>query len=116
MYATVDEVAARLSRPVSPEEQPRIEALIGDASAYVADYCTGAWDRSKPPAIFKTVVCSEVMRWLAVQPGIVSERVGDVEVQFGPGSAAQQLSPAAKSALKRYRRPLASIHLERRLG
>ncbi|MEV5875744.1 hypothetical protein AB0L75_16215 [Streptomyces sp. NPDC052101] len=116
MYATVDEVAARLTKPVLPEERPRIEALIGDASAYVADYCTGAWDRSKPPAIFKTVVCSEVMRWLAVQPGIVSERVGDVEVQFGPASAAQQLSPAAKASLRRYRRSLTSIRLEREKG
>ncbi|MFF4952851.1 hypothetical protein [Streptomyces chattanoogensis] len=113
MYATVDEVTARLSRPVLPEERPRIEALIGDASAYVADYCTGAWDRSKPPAIFKTVVCSEVMRWLAVQPGIMSERVGDVEVQFGPTSSAHQLSPAARTALKRYRSSLATIRLGR---
>ncbi|AJC53992.1 hypothetical protein [Streptomyces sp. 769] len=37
--ATVDDVAARISRPIPEEEKPRVQALIEDISAFVVDYC-----------------------------------------------------------------------------
>ncbi|MFG2228026.1 hypothetical protein [Streptomyces sp. NPDC048644] len=116
MFASVDDVAVRLGRPISEEERPRVEAFIADATAFVKDYCTGTWDSGAPPAALRAVVCAEVIRWLAVSPGVVSERVGDIEVEFGAASAAQTLSPAARASLRRYRRQLASIPLAREPG
>ncbi|MCZ0974846.1 hypothetical protein AB0O47_02055 [Streptomyces noursei] len=86
-------------------------AFLEDATALVRDYC-GSGYREDAPGI-RAVLCSEVIRWLAGQPGVVSERVGDVEVQFGATSSVQQLSPAARASLKRYRRALSTIGLER---
>lgn len=111
MGIAVEDITVRLGRPVEPHERPRVEALLEDATALVSDYC-GSGYREDAPGI-RAVLCSEVIRWLSVQPGIVSERVGDVEVQFGPASSAHQLSPAARTALKRYRRPLSAVRLER---
>ncbi|GGW89432.1 hypothetical protein [Streptomyces noursei] len=111
--ATLDDVAARLGRLITDEEKPKVTAFLEDASAFVADYCTGTWDTADPPAAFKAVVCAEVIRWLAVSPGVVSEKVGDIEVEFGAASAAQALSPAAMASLRRYRRKVGSLTLRR---
>lgn len=41
------------------------------------------------PAIFKTVICSEVIRWLSVSPGVILERTGELETQFGQTASNQ---------------------------
>ncbi|MFD7336663.1 hypothetical protein ACFV98_11750 [Streptomyces violascens] len=109
--ATPNDIAVRLGRPLEGGELARAEAFIEDAVALIRDYCGSRYSPDAPG--IRAVLCSEVIRWLAVQPGIVSERVGDVEVEFGPTSSAHQLSPAARTSLKRYRRSLSSIRLER---
>ncbi|MEU3825223.1 hypothetical protein AB0F36_07845 [Streptomyces sp. NPDC029080] len=112
-FATVDDVAARLGRPIADDEKPRAEAFIDDASAFVSEYCTGTWDRTAPPAIFKTVVCAEVIRWLSVAPGVILERTGELETQFGQTASNQGLSRDAKAALSKYRRKVGSLPLLR---
>ncbi|MGG2462844.1 hypothetical protein ACO0M4_24000 [Streptomyces sp. RGM 3693] len=111
MPVSVADIEVRLGRRFEEAEKPRVEAFIEDAAAFIRDYCGSRYAPDAPG--IRAVLCSEVIRWLAVQPGIVSERVGDVEVQFGPASSAQQLSPAARTALKRYRRPLSTVRLGR---
>ncbi|UQA91321.1 hypothetical protein [Streptomyces halobius] len=112
--ASVDDVAARLGRTIPEEERPRVEAFLADATAFVADYC-GSGFREDSPGI-KAVICAEVIRWLSVQPGVVRERTGELEVEFGSASAAQQLSPAARASLKRYRPALRSLSLVREVN
>lgn len=181
--ATPDDVSARLGRTIEPDEMPRIQAFIDDATAYAEDYCgrdfarreakafslspsrswdltiplryrTGlvihallldgvevadwtrvgnqlvrnagwavrevtvmaSWGYVTPPGGLRGAICAEVIRWLAVAPGIVSEKVGDIEVQFGSSSTVQALSPAARSALSRYKPPLSSIPMRPRAG
>ncbi|MGW2539321.1 hypothetical protein ACWC5I_00215 [Kitasatospora sp. NPDC001574] len=111
VYASVEDVAARLGRPVPDDEKPRVSALLEDVSALISEHCNGSWDRSVPPASFKAVACAEVIRWLAVTPGVVMERTGELEIQFQAGAATSGLSEAAKSGLRRYRRGLSSIRL-----
>ncbi|MEU2366217.1 hypothetical protein ABZ616_36660 [Streptomyces noursei] len=106
----VPDIEVRLGRKVEGDEKPRVEAFITDASALVADYC-GSGYREDSPGI-RAVICAEVIRWLAVSPGIVSEKVGDVAVEFGSSATTQSLSPAARTSLKRYRRKLATISLQ----
>ncbi|MEV8022502.1 hypothetical protein AB0O76_40660 [Streptomyces sp. NPDC086554] len=108
MFVTVDDVEVRLGRKIEDVERPRVEAFIEDASALVLDYCGSGFRES---AGTKAVVCAEVIRWLAVQPGIVSEKVGDIQVEFGTSATTQSLSPAARASLKRYRKKLSSIPL-----
>ncbi|MFE4513770.1 hypothetical protein ACFRMQ_06145 [Kitasatospora sp. NPDC056783] len=111
--ASVEDVAARLGRPVLDDERPRVEALLDDVSVLIAEHCTGAWNPLDPPASFRVVACAEVIRWLAVTPGVISERTGELEVQFEASAATSGLSEAAKSGLRRYRRALSSIPLTR---
>jgi hypothetical protein len=183
--ATVDDVAARLGRPIAESERPRINAFLTDATGLVANFCgqdfehhqdesfgltpvvaqqllvpprylpnlvitvvafdggepltdwsrsgqylvrdagwchgqvvtvTGTWGYASPPPAVVAVVCGEVIRWLALSPGIAAERVGEVEVTYGSPSTGQFLSPAARSALSRYRRQIASVSFVRTEG
>ncbi|MFD9792336.1 phage gp6-like head-tail connector protein [Streptomyces sp. NPDC059070] len=185
--ATTDDVAARMGRPPSDDERPRIAAFLIDVSALVVDYCgtdfrhhddglvqldplsgielplprfmlpltsvtevrwgdgtpiedwsysrrslwrAGGWQppaRGKartitvrasygylttPPTV-TAVVCTEVIRWLAVQPGITAEKVGELETHYGTAAPTQSLSPAAEQALRSYRRRVTSTHVRR---
>ncbi|GAA0455790.1 hypothetical protein ABZ951_04355 [Streptomyces sp. NPDC046215] len=110
MPVSVTDIEIRIGRTFEEPEKPRVQAFIADATALVRDYC-GPRYVEESPAI-RAVLCSEVIRWLAIQPGVVSERVGDMEVQWG-ASATQSLSPAARDGLRRYRRQLGSISLTR---
>lgn len=112
MLASVDDVAARLGRPVPEDECPRVVAFIQDASALVEDFCKRTFE-GPVPQIVCAVICAEVIRWLAVSPGVSSERVGDLEVEYTGASTLQTLSPASKSALSKYRRKLSVIPLAR---
>jgi hypothetical protein len=111
--ATTDDIAARLGRPLDDGELLRVQALMDDASALVTGYCTKPWDKDSPPAVFKTVVCAEVIRWLSVAPGVILERTGELETQFGQTASTQGLSREAKSALSKYRRKVGSLPLRR---
>lgn len=178
--ATVDDVAARLGRPVTEDEQARVTAFLEDASAFVEDHCGrdftrhtddsfvisgnwdwsvdipfrnqanlqvvsvemdgvpvtdwdlvgrqlwrdtgwcgstitvhGSWGPDAPPPAVKAVVCAEVIRWMSVAPGVILERTGELETQFGMTASAQGLSSDAKNALRRYRRKVGSFTLRR---
>jgi hypothetical protein len=113
MLAAPDDVSARLGRAFADEELPRVTALIEDAAALVSDYCTAGWETANPPVILKTVVCAEVIRWLSVTPGVVLERTGELETQYGQAASAQGLSAEAKAALSKYRRKVAVVSLRR---
>ncbi|MFF3453251.1 phage gp6-like head-tail connector protein [Streptomyces sp. NPDC002730] len=169
--ATVEDVAARIGRPVTQDEHPRVSAFLVDVTGLIEDYCgreldrrqdesltlhaeggcllsipgryltfptvsavqvdgqaltgwtfngrqlvhadgwptgpvtlTGSWGYQTPPATLRAVACSEVIRWMALSPGIESERVGEVEVNFAGASSAQSLSSISTAALKPYRR------------
>ncbi|MFJ7901897.1 hypothetical protein ACIQ6V_15640 [Streptomyces sp. NPDC096198] len=110
MSITAADIEVRIGRKIEDAEKPRVEAFITDASALVAEYC-GSGYRDGSPGI-RAVICAEVIRWLAVAPGIVSEKVGDIQVEFGTAATTQSLSPAARTSLKRYRRKMASIPLQ----
>ncbi|MFD9569730.1 phage gp6-like head-tail connector protein [Streptomyces sp. NPDC059982] len=63
------------------------------------------------PDTVRAVTSAEVIRWLAVQPGITAERVGELEVSYGT-TPTQGLSAAAERALRRFRPRHTSRHIE----
>ncbi|MGW0087846.1 phage gp6-like head-tail connector protein [Streptomyces sp. NPDC003328] len=95
-----------------------------DGKQLVSDTCwptgpvvvTASWGFSTPPASLKAVTCSEVMRWMAVAPGVQSEKVGEVEVTYSGASSTQTLSALTRAALKPYRRRGVGVMSLRREG
>lgn len=182
--ASVDDVAARIGRPVAADETTRVVAFLEDVTGLVEDYCgrdmdrrsdqsitlypeggcvllpvplryqtfltvsavhqdgqavtdylfngraltrdagwgesavtlTASWGYEAIPAALRAVACSEVIRWLALSPGVESERVGEVEVTFAGASSAQTLSTATRTTLRPYRRRGAGSITLRREG
>ncbi|MEU6704729.1 phage gp6-like head-tail connector protein [Streptomyces wuyuanensis] len=68
---------------------------------------TGSWGYQTPPASLKAITCSEVIRWMAMEPGIESERIGEMETHYGGSDAGHALSSATECSLKPYRRKAA---------
>ncbi|MGW1673286.1 phage gp6-like head-tail connector protein [Streptomyces sp. NPDC002324] len=76
---------------------------------------TASWGYEVSPASLKAIACSEVIRWLALSPGVESERVGEVEVTFTGASSAQTLSTATRTSLRqgRWRRGIGTLTLRK---
>lgn len=181
--ATVDDVAARLGRPVAADETARVTAFLADVTGLIEDYCgremdrrsgqsitlypegvyvlpipsryqtfltitavhqdgspvtdytfngrqlaraggwgesavtlTASWGYEDVPASLRAIACSEVIRWLALSPGVERERVGEIEVEFSGAGSAQSLSTATRTSLRqgRWRRgSVGSLYLRR---
>ncbi|MEU0952797.1 phage gp6-like head-tail connector protein [Streptomyces niveus] len=75
---------------------------------------TGSWGYTNPPAVLKTAITAEVIRWMAQTPGLAMERTGEREVEYATASSPQSLSMAAEQALRRYRPSAGTITLHRR--
>lgn len=108
---SIADIEIRMGRTFEDAEKPRVAAFIADAGALLREYCGSRYSEDAPA--IRAVLCSEVIRWLSVQPGIISERTGDMQVEYGATASAQTLSPAARASLKRYRPRLGSIPLVR---
>ncbi|MEU8948775.1 hypothetical protein [Streptomyces sp. NPDC048489] len=74
---------------------------------------TASWGWTDVPQTIKAAICVEVIRWLAVSPGTVSEKTGDLEVQYAYAANVAGLSDGAKYMLRKYRPQLGSITLKR---
>ncbi|MFE5542779.1 hypothetical protein ACFQ71_03055 [Streptomyces sp. NPDC056534] len=74
---------------------------------------TASWGWPAPPPVVIQVICAEVIRWLAVSPGTISEKTGELEVEYAQTAADAGLSHTAKASLRRFRRQARSIHLRR---
>ncbi|WP_340376598.1 hypothetical protein U5640_16770 [Streptomyces sp. SS7] len=74
---------------------------------------TASWGWPAVPHVIKQVICAEVVRWLAVSPGTVLEKTGELEVQYSQTANHPGLSQAAKDSLRRYRKRARSLDLWR---
>ncbi|MGN7135809.1 phage gp6-like head-tail connector protein [Streptomyces pseudogriseolus] len=64
---------------------------------------TASWGYEDVPASLRAIACSEVIRWLALSPGVERERVGEVEVEFSGAGSAQSLSASTRTSLRQGR-------------
>jgi hypothetical protein len=74
---------------------------------------TASWGWPALPGAVRSVICSEVIRWIAVAPGTVIEKTGELEVQYAPTANNPGLSNAAQLGLKRYRKRMGTYTLHR---
>ena len=77
---------------------------------------TASWGWPTVPPTIRSVICSEVIRWIAVSPGTVLEKTGELEVQYAQTAANPGLSEAAKRSLRRYRKGATTLTLRRAHG
>lgn len=80
-YATVDDVAARLGRPLSDAERPYVQALVDDAETIVRTRIPDLDERVESgrlsAAVVRLVLVSMVLRVLRNPGGYRSESAGD---------------------------------------
>lgn len=72
-----------------------------------------SWGYAQVPADVKAACAAEVMRLVALSPGVYSERVGDLEVTYAGGGATGELSSQVRRTLSRYRIRMASVGVQR---
>lgn len=58
-------------------------AFIEDAAALIEGHCTGKGAARVPRISSTRSICSNVIRWLSVAPGVAVGRAGELETQFG---------------------------------
>lgn len=119
-YATTEDVEARTGDLISDQDRPRVEKMIGDASAFI-DFevrSAGKDPESLDPAMARLVCTDLVSSWWQTQ-GVPagatshSQTVGDVSetISYGSSTVAAARSPWFLSAAQRRLLGLASYAL-----
>lgn len=104
MLVEVADVSARAGREFSGAELGRVTALITDVTALIESYlCRTYTSPAVVPAVVKAVACLEIQRLLNTDPGVSTERVGDLATGYAYGGALVALSSDAKTMLRPYR-------------
>lgn len=106
MLATVEDIAERLGRTLEGDEAIRTEATIRDVSALVVSYCRKTFTPVVPDDVL-AVVCSEVIRSMNANPGIIAEQIGEISTRYSAYRFG--LSADARAVLRPYRRRIASV-------
>ena len=111
MLLDISDIEARTGNSYTdPAEIARVEAAIEDVTALIESYCKRTFD--PVPAAVKAVAAREVIAALNVDPGIASERVGDLSTAYAGSGAVTALSTASMRVLRRFRsKPAYSIQL-----
>lgn len=104
MLMTVADIEARAGRTFEGEQLTQVESYVADVTALVEDYLGRSFETATPPPAVRAIACREVMAWLNVDPGVASDRVGDVSTSYTDGGAVVGLSERALRQLRRYRR------------
>ena len=112
MLLDISDIEARTGNSYTdPAEIARVEAAIEDVTALIESYCKRTFTDPVPAAV-KAVAAREVIAALNVDPGIASERVGDLSTAYAGSGAVTALSTASMRVLRRFRsKPAYSIQL-----
>jgi hypothetical protein len=101
MLVTPSDIEARTgSVYTEPTDLARVVAAITDVSALIEAHCRRSF--TEVPLAVRAVAAGEVILRLNVDPGIQSERVGELSTSYSGSSMA--LSSASRAVLKPYRR------------
>lgn len=113
MLMTVSDIEARTGQTYEDEQLVRVESAITDVTGLVETYLGRSYAASDPPAAVRAVACLEVIRYLNTDPGVASDRIGDLSTAYAYGGAVVGLSRDAKDALRpfRWRSGLGSIQI-----
>lgn len=113
MLMSVADIEARTGQVYEDERLDQVNAFITDVTALVEAFLGRTYDTATPPAAVKAVACLEVIRYLNTDPGVASDRVGDLSTSYAYGGAVVALSKDTKDALRpfRWRSGLGSIQI-----
>lgn len=102
---TVADIEARTGQTFEDERLVQVKSFITDVTALVETWLGRVFTSTSPaPAAVKAVACLEVIRYLNTDPGVATDRVGDLSTGYAYGGAVVVLSRDAKEALRPFRR------------
>ncbi|GAA4186912.1 hypothetical protein GCM10022252_19610 [Streptosporangium oxazolinicum] len=103
MLMTVADIEARTAQVFEDERLTQVQSAIADITALVETFLRRSYATTQAPAAVKAIACLEVIRALNTDPGVASDRVGDLATGYAYGGAVVTLSPAAKESLRPWR-------------
>lgn len=104
MLMSVADIEARSGQVYEDEQLDQVQALIDDVTGLVEDFLGRYFTTAAPPRAVKAIACMEVRRHLNVDPGIASDRVGDLSTGYAHQGEVVVLSPSALARLRPYKR------------
>lgn len=104
MLITLADVEARAGQLFGDDQVDRVNAYIEDVTALIESYLGRSFQTEPAPPAVKAVACIEVLRFLNTDPGVASERVGDISTNYANNGDVTVLSRDAKVMLRPYRR------------
>lgn len=104
MLITAADITAWTGETSTGADLDRVNTAIADVSASIDIFLLsrGLTVPSPTPAALVAIARMEVRRVLNSEPGVSTERIGDLSSGYAYGGAAFDLSPGAERALKRY--------------
>jgi hypothetical protein len=108
---TAADITAWTGEIYTDSDLERVNAAIADVSASIEIFLLtrGITVPDPVPALLVAVARMEVRRVLNSEPGVATERLGDLSSGYAYGGAAYDLSPGAEHALRRYVRSLRGV-------
>lgn len=103
MILTVSDIEARTGQVYEDEQLDRVNAFISDITALIEAFLGRSFENTPAPPAVKAVAALEVMRLLNSDPGIASDRVGDLSTSYAYAGAVVALSEESKAALRPFR-------------
>lgn len=105
LLCTAEDVEARLGRPLTPDEEARIDAVIADVSAYLYAVAPRIPRTPPVPAAVLAVACELVGARLSGTSGIVQEALGGYSVMYRQDTGGGTLTGVHEQMLRPWMRP-----------
>ncbi|WP_371784701.1 hypothetical protein [Streptosporangium subroseum] len=104
MLMTVADIEARTGQVFEDERLVQVQSFVADITALVETFLRRSYATMTAPAAVKAIACLEVIRTLNTDPGVATDRIGDLSTGYAYGGAVVTLSPAATESLRPFRR------------
>ncbi|WP_441111178.1 hypothetical protein [Nonomuraea sp. ZG12] len=110
---SVADIEARTQQVYEDAALIQVQSYIIDITGLIEDFLGRSYATTEPPAAVRAIACREVMRYVNTDPGIATDRLGELSTGYAHQGAIEVLSDATESALRRYRnrRGIGSIQL-----
>lgn len=101
---TVADIEARTGQTFEDERLVQVKAFVKDVTALVESFLGRKYTTTSPaPDAVKAITCLEVIRYLNTDPGVSSDRVGDLSTGYAYGGAVVVLSRDVREALRPFK-------------
>lgn len=104
LLCTAEDVEARLGRPLTPDEEARIDAVIADVSAYLYAVAPRIPRTPPVPAAVLAVACDLITGRLSGSSGVLQESLGGYAVTYRSDTGGGALTGVHEQMLRPWMR------------